>query len=952
MTTKFLEIAATDAVSAFVKAKLAGNTDQDAASAARVKLKGKLLEAFDQSPAAERWKPLAQPLSDLVADGQGLDLPLVAPSWSHAVNAGDWTWTLTADASMHFIADVLDADQMKSLGLATQEGHQFVRYAVKGALGAGVSGGATAGIWTLKAGATVAAQAAIEWYVAAASQKRLGVALVEAVPFMAAPMSLAAQLERAGDFEYWGSTVELGGQLSTSFSASAAVAGAGWTRGFDGKQAKLGYTLGISGSAKFQLEGKFRLRCLVKEAGTNAAGSKRFGIEVTLERLRSESSSLALSLSAGLDATALAQSADLWLRSHIPDPAKLDKSLDLLTHPGTAIGDKIRGALEKKFSDPKLKDLVLLAAGFGDQEALATTLAERATTPLTDEIDKLTGKVDSAVATTNALVDRWLTRVFGNLPIPTEAKTELVALVSTQLDDAKGRVEDAIGKLVGQIQSKTKSVTGEILAPFATLGEKIQEQLQGVAAEISASEASQAVRKGLSEYVDLRNRVLTVLGDAQRAKLTLEFAGTLEQTQTSQTFLRATFVPSNDLSAGERLFQALWSGRLDHLVPLLADARASGVIVGEPEGWLLAASKRVSTASLTINLFGLPISSKVTKTSDLRLQADLAGNVIASGTASVQADVENYWTERHAMLTLSALRRDTPAHSAVDFGFNGAYSARGKDIDRKQFDAMQRTLVRVSGGSGSVDIRALLHAPDPHSMEEKAFWKGVAFLLPMSLQPGEFDAFLAADAAALQGRVVDFGLRAMDAEYEGQWDKHEPPSAFLQRLSKALTGSFASPTAKLVAYLGRFPGQWTSNVSSMGNSVYEELGLDPKDMVKGSTLHLQLGVLFRLANLTRAIVALRNQCRKLSEKMSSANLDNLATVQKAAFAVVKEISDTLANFAVASSTLIGSGEMVSWPFATFAACMAETVGRAVPPGFVACAVLPGKDDQPIPLIAT
>ena len=77
MTKKFLEVAESDAASAFVEARLAGSTDQDAASTARVKLKGKLLEAFDQSPDAQKWKPLAQPLSDLIADGEGLDLPLL-----------------------------------------------------------------------------------------------------------------------------------------------------------------------------------------------------------------------------------------------------------------------------------------------------------------------------------------------------------------------------------------------------------------------------------------------------------------------------------------------------------------------------------------------------------------------------------------------------------------------------------------------------------------------------------------------------------------------------------------------------------------------------------------------------------------------------------------------------------------------------------------------------------
>ena len=109
---------------------------------------------------------------------------------------------------------------------------------------------------------------------------------------------------------------------------------------------------------------------------------KRFGVEVTLSRLKTEEHALALSLSAGLDAMALASSADHFLRSHLPDPASVDKSLALITQPGTAIGDKLRGALAAAFARDALKDVALVATGFGDAKALAKSLAERAAAPL------------------------------------------------------------------------------------------------------------------------------------------------------------------------------------------------------------------------------------------------------------------------------------------------------------------------------------------------------------------------------------------------------------------------------------------------------------------------------------------------------------------------------------------------------------------------------------------
>jgi hypothetical protein len=154
-----------------------------------------------------------------------------------------------------------------------------------------------------------------------------------------------------------------------------------------------------------------------------------------------------------------------------------------------------------------------------------------------------------------------------------------------------------------------------------------------------------------------------------------------------------------------------------------------------------------------------------------------------------------------------------------------------------------------------------------------------------------------------------------------------------------------------VGYLNRFPLRWNSNASDMSSTVYEDLGIDPRLMIRGSTLHTQLGTLYRLASMARAIVDLQTHGRELRELIAAARLDDLVRVEKAASKRMTQISDTLGSFAVASHSLIGNSEMVSWPFATFAATLAKAVGRPVPPGFVACAVLPGKDDQPIPLIA-
>lgn len=943
MSKSFLNSVPSDAVTAFVQAKVEGKSDSTAAGEAKKKLTGQLLAAFDGSGA--KWKPLALPLADLVEDGDGLVVPLLDPNVNTTASSSGWDWEFKAGASMRLTADVLDAAQLALLGVTARDGFQVVRYAVEGGLEAAASGGTQAGVWSLKVGASASLKSAIEWYVAGRQQDYLGVALIKALPFMAAPMSLGDQLARAGDPEYWGSTTEFGGTATASFSADASLAKTGWTWGFDGDKAKLVFTLGASVGASVKIDGNFRLRCIVKEAGVQPQGNgKRYGLEVTLERLSTSEKSFAASVSAGLDASALAQSADKWLRASLKDP---DSLLDALTNPGTVIADKLQAALEKGLGDSKFKDVVLLAAGYGDQEALAAKLAKRATGSLADEIDKLGDAVLGGIAKADGFVDRWLDRVFGEIELPAALKTKLADLAGKQVDKAKDEAQGAFDKLVGKLDAKTKAAAAEVLKPFGVLGEKIQANLQSAANAISKNEAVQAVKAGLAEYAALREKVLAALSDAQRAKIGIAFSGSWVHTEKSQTFFRATFVPGGDLSGAERLYQALWSGRFEDIRALVSEAR--GAIHGEPEGWLLVADKLVGRQGVDINLFGISLSEAMTKISELELKVDLAGNVLGAAKASAQGDTVNYWRERHALLALSATRTVEDSGASVQVGFNGAYSAAGNEISAEFLEGMQRTLARVTGGSGSVDVRKLLNAPDAGSTAGKAFFKDASFVLPIAVTHDEFQVFLAADPLALRSTIVNYGMRALDAEEDGRWD--EAPSRFLMRLAAALTGTYASDLDRAIAYLDRFPSRWRLDPTDMDNIVYERLGLDPHDMKKGSRLHAQLGPLFRLAKMMRAIVDLQRTTRALRDVMVTMRADDLAGAQSAASAHLRAISDALAAFAISSVTLIGNKEMVSWPFATFAAAFAEAAGRAVPPGFTSCVVLPGSKDA-IPLIPT
>ena len=954
MTSPLFDLAAADAVEAYVVAKLAGQTDLRARAAARDLLVAPLQAVFDQPGMADKWKALSLPLSDVAVDVGRVQLALLLPTPRPLTQVGDLKWGLRADVAGELTIDVLGAEQLDALGLVPRDGHQLVRYALHGALQAETAGSARSGLWSVSAQGQASADATLAWTIAAPSHRRLGEALLAALPFMAAPMSLADQLERAGDFDYWGASVDLAGALSASFSAGATLERPGWTMGFEGERVRMGFSAGLSGQVAMQIGGAFRVCCLTREAGRTAGGDKVYGIEVVVERQQSRSQALALELSAGIDASALASAADAYLQSQLPPSVEPDALLDALTRPGTVRVAEIRAGLAHTLAGSNMKDLVSLATGFGDPQVLASELAARAAGPLADEIDKLAATLGTttadATAGKSAAVQAWLGRAFAGVRLAPEQRAALQDFAVGQLNGAGGLAEGALVQLAQRLQGRSLAAATALLQPLAALGDLIQAEL-GAVAEVSAGLAQTAVAAGQARYVALRAQVLSAFSDAQRAKVALAAAASLEESAGSQVFLRLTFVPAGDLAAAQRLYQALWNGHLADLPTLLEDARRSGALYGEPEGWLTRVAGRVSKLSLHIGVFGVDIGQTLVKTTELQLKADLAGNVIASGAGQVDAAVSNYWNERDARLSVAVRMGTGDGSSRVpEIWFNGAYSAMGRGMDRELFEAMQRTLVRVAGGQGVLDLRALLQGIGIDAQDDDAFRAQVGFLLPIALSADEGQAFLDATDAQLQRAVTRYGLRALDGEYEGRW-RSGLPSTELLELARCVGGSFADQTEQLTSYLKRFPRRWPRNASTMSSAVYAALGLETSLMKRNSPLHRDLGVYCLLSRLVAAIVELRDACRALARTLSASGLQNLAEVHDKAGTHLRAAADAMAAFSVPSLTLIGNDEKVAWPFATFAAVLADTVGRKVPPGFVACAVLKGREDRPIPLIS-
>ncbi len=944
----FLKSAASGAVEAFVKSLLAGKNQAAAEAAAKASLSGALVMVDS------RWAKLAMPLSQVAAeevnqpDDRRIDL--FDSGKPHDAKSLGLVWKLSAAAGAGVEIDVLDAGQLDKLGIKPKDEKRLVvAYAITGGLGASASGNHPAPVWQIGIAASATLDTRCEWYVAAPDSERLGRAFLSALPLMPAPMNLPALLDVADHPDFWGCTTKIEGALQAGFTAKASWSLSGTSVGFDGKQAAFGLSLGVNGHASFALGGKFRLRCMPARQDNGT-----FKLRVSLDQLDTKEKSLGLELAFGADFSALARSAEAYLRSRTPE-VNTDL-LDKLTNPAASISKELEAALRKLLGDTGLTDLVPLFAGSGSKDKAVAALAAELVGPLTDKLDILSADLQNNPAAAKQLAEQLLAGLLGKVPATNAASAKVLAFVQDAIGQVLGKLDEGVQELATKLSGTAGNAAEKVLAPLAAFGEQVAEAVGDLSDAISKQKAVKAIRKALTLYGELRSKVLSVLGDAQRAKITATLGIAMQESRSRHVVFEADFEPVADLAPAERLFQALWSGDLRQFSPLIEAATASGSVTNV-SGWLELAAKRVVKESFTLNAFGFAFSNTLLRTSDLVLRSDLSGNLLAlNGNAGATVKTHNPWVSREASLGINVKLADagTPqARAAIEFA--GAFSASGKNLDEDLFNDLQRSVALLTRNEVPLDLRRLVGTPDPS--DETGFknvWNDATFMLPMSMTADEFSGLARAGDTTARLTILRWALAAMDRSLPGTniFREDEPPPSELFRGSTNEVIGSTSDAAQL-AYLDVYPKRalrWTElarHSEKYGFGVVK-IGGTASPAISAQRKLVQF---HRLARAVNAFADLRRACHNLDAELARASTTSSEVVFERCFKHLREASDSLSLFAIASETLVGNREPVSWPLVAFACALAEVTRGEKGARFLPLVVLASRPDRPIPLIA-
>jgi len=948
-----LMTATSDAVLAYVNALISGAGSAAAEAAAKGKLASTAGGLVDK-----RWAKLASRLSEFAVedakDPDDEDIELIDAKTGHGATAAGWDWTLGATAGLALDIDVLTDKQLEELGISPQENTSFVAWAVQAQLGASVKGTQAKGAWALSANAAAGIKARLEWYTAAATSSRLGEAFIAAAPLFVPPMSLPDLFDAAAMHpDFWGCSTQIDGTLSAGFAAKANWSATGWTLGLNGDKPQIGLSFGVEGSASIKLDGKFRLRCVPVKRGSS------FVLRVRLDNLDVKEKSLGLAISAGVDFSAVAKSAQAFLEAKL---APVNKDLaDLLANPGAAIGKKLEGSLAKLLKGTALKDLAPLLAGTGDKSAAADALAAKLAGPLADRLDQLSGEIAGGSAKAEALIEKFVAQAFGKVPLSPDVAAAVKSFLTEALGDAKSKLDAAIDKLAADLDGKTQAAAAKLLEPLGAVGEKIGEAVKQLGSSIAKAPAIVAIGDGLKEYGALRKRLITAFSDAQRARVTARLSLAIQESRSRQTMLELDILNGND-AAAQRLFAALWSGGLEDLGGLIEAAEASAA-VADVSGWLQLVSKRVQKETFSLSALGFDFINSTVRTTELTVRSDLAGNLLVfAGTADATAETINHWVQRRTSLGIAVRMSDGEA-SATQRGcaieFSGTFSARGKDLDDEQFALLQRSLAVVTGQRDPVDLRRLLGTPAGDDF--RAIWRRAAFLLPMSLAASEFAAIGSQSDDEVQLTMLDCALRAMDGSLdhgEGFGEDDPRPSALVRALAKEVRND--SSTRGVLLYLAAFPRGRTSK-SSLAQTAVTSLGFPENMQVQGSLsgmstpAHRKLWSLHRLANAVNDAVVFARACRMLEAEVQQAivrRLDRagIEALTERSQRHLRTATDALAGFAIASETLVGNKEPVPWPLVAFSWMLCRLARGEATRGFTPMITFDDRPGQPVPLL--
>ncbi len=921
---------------------------------------GLLPQLLKDAGASENWQLLATPIAGLTRhDTTEVVVKLLDPAIEGQATQFGWDWGAKAAATAELSIDVLSDEQLHDMNMKPGEQHQIVGYSASFDLSASAGGSQKIGAWgSASMDGSISGGARLTWYLEAPQSQLLLEAALDARRFAVLPNDLEGLLRLAGDGIFWGTSMALNGRLQAGLSAKLQAGTTGWTYGFSGDKVDIGLTVHAGISAKIAVSGGMTLRVLPEQSPSGT-----WGLRVNLESVRASNKSFAASIGAALDLSALAKSAENAIRAGLPalDPASSAR-LNALTLPGTAIHDKLATLIDAKIGDAGLKQLAQVLFGQAEAGDVKQVLLDRLAEPLSDLLDRSLDALAQGTGIAETEVDAVLARLLGDDPAAADLKAKLKAPITQASTMAATALKAAIQQLVDDLKAKAGGPLDDILTPLGALGEKVAQALKG----LNQSGFAKAVRDTIAEYNKQRNRLLQALGDASKAKLGIELAMSVETSRNGKLAFSGWFGPGVDQQASQRLYQALCTGRL-MLLGDLVDAAVEANTVRDVSGWLTESLKRTSKASVTINFFGLGLSSSTTRLIDLAFKTDLWGNIVAAtALASAEAAIANPWTQRLTQLGVAASVVDDPATAskAVEIALQGAYSAQGKRTNRRWVQSVVDGYASDMGRPSRVDVGEALGAPDDAADSAKSFWRGVMLAMPIRIDAQGWARFQARSDQEIGLAFLTHGLACLDRVYADlRGFAHTRPSeALLERASDVVDApAGTAPAVLMLTYLGRYQGLM---LKAAGQDYLNSIGFS--NLVAGGTgflsatqatgEHVQAGVFHRFAALMRSGIALKAAAGELSAALLPAQPQDPAVLRSRAEGPLQRIGEALSQAAVASETFTALGllgaqdEGVPWALSTFALSMAQLVGDE-PPLVFGNRMAAGEAASAVPLLS-
>lgn len=899
------------------------------------------------------WDLLTQKVGSNLAKTEETELTL--PLLDRSITDGgtissNWAWTASIEANASLAMDLLTEEDLKHLPIQPDVGHTLIAY------GATLSGGATAGVnanhlpWG-KVGIKADGKRSIglHWYVQAKDDATLLASLTAAQSHFIWPHDLQGMLRLAQRTDWFGMACELDGEAQLAIDIDASAQGPGWTFNINGETSSVGLSFGVKAGFKAPHASRWKLSAMV-EARTQHDGATVLGLRVKLHDLQQRKRNASIALTAGADFSAVASSAERALRAAWPELQK-SKQLDALTQPGTAILDELRSLIESNLDDA-LQPLVKVLIGGEPTASMRDNLVNKLTFGLADILDGALGELASGQADVNNAVAAWLNQLLGQATAIVTLDDKIKLFVSETLIQANKGLKNAIETLQAQIVGKAQTEVDAVLKRLGELGAQFEKKLQN----LDDNAASTVIRNALKTYANLRSKLLRVLADSHRQKLTLTLAALYAQETMAEAAFEGWFRPDEIVTTeAERLFSALHSGQLLAL-PELVQAAASLGAVTDTKGWLMSASKTLQEQRVTLNFFGIEIASGSTWLREVAVKADLVtGNLLAVKASVVgETTILNPWKNRSARLGLQLGLDDIDKFKQLSVSLDGAFTAKSETTNQVKVQDLLNSYADATGAQRS-DIGLLLDLPPSSDSDgTRKFWKALTIAVPVALDAKQWARFSALDSSQIEHVSLEVALAQFQRRYITDSLFSNDPIGDLRELSLEKTGSrFASDTA-ILQYLKQYPEYYVNRFNAAESA--RKVGIDVIDSELNSKGARRFMIYQRLSATVQAPMRLRNlAAQAVSLLLALPEHPDPVAVRKLLEPILIKMQSALEPVALVSETSLGIGifgakdEPVAWPFASFVTTMAKLAGLPVPPGFVPVAQV--GEQLPVRLLA-